>query len=156
MNATDSEIIIVATPMFADVFSGAVEEPREFDLTAPGKGHCGTDCWWHWAARSHAGRRALAELGCTVDPERPWNPGTDSWRCQPWVNPGETDDLRQFNGAADRLRAALGVPLAGVLYVERCVVNARSVKYERSAPAMIAVNEDGTRAAVARLSYCRS
>lgn len=149
----DRITIIDATPAMADVLSGAVEAPREFDPMAPGHGYRGRDCWWHWATRSLAGRRALAEIGCTVDPERPWNPGANDWYCRPWLDSGVPDTFCLFDGAGGQLRAALGVPGAGVFYVERCVLDALCVQYKLSDPAMVAINEDGTRAAIARLAY---
>ena len=133
-----------ATPAMADVISGSVQEPK-----APGT----HQVWWHWATRTQAGRRALEYIGCTVNPEVPWQKSQDGWQVQPWVDPNEAELVGQFDHAADKLRDVLGDSNAGVFFAEKCVLGGPpSFELLRSNQTMIAVNVDGTRAAVYKLS----
>jgi len=135
----DNITVLDATPMMADVISGATPEPKP---------HHDTTHWWHWAVKTHAGRRALELIGCTVDIEHPWVKEPDGWRIQPWVNPGSVDTPPQFNNVVGRLRDALGEP-AGVFFVEVSTLDTVSLEYIYSHQTMIAINIDGTRAAIA-------
>ena len=128
--------IIAAMPAMADVLGGTVPEPR------PPRAN---EQWWHWATCSHAGRRALEMIECDVDPEAPWMHSPSGWRCQPWLSPGESEPSPQFDGAVDQLREAFGEGPVGAFYCER-VLDEWSRRYADHT--LIAVNEDGTRAAV--------
>ena len=144
---TGDILIFDAVPAMADVISGAVPEPK-----APGAGQV----WWHWATRTLGGRRALDYIGCTVRPKTPWQQSADGWRVQPWCDPNQADQLGQFDHAVDVIRDALGEPGAGVLYAEIALPNPSGQTaidgYIRSHRTMVAVNVDGTRAAVYRVS----
>jgi len=133
--------IIAAMPAMADVISGTTPEPRP---PRP------DEHWWHWAVQTHAGRRALQAIECTIDPEAPWLNSAEGWRCQPWRDPGETEPSPQYDDAVGRLREAFGEGLAGVFYCEREV--AGPWPRQHTDQAFVVVNEDGTRAAVGILS----
>ncbi len=146
----DQIIVIDATPMFADVFSGNTPRPAEWPAM-PGR-YGPEPPYYIWAVQSHAGRKALAALGVTIDYERPWRQSTD-WRVSPKLDYGEANRSLCWREEAEALRVALGVQLAGVIYGERCGLNPYSCAFERGDPFMVALNEDGTRAAVIGLRY---
>jgi len=138
--------------MMADVISGATPRPEPFKPSGPRTTWQKRRCWWHWAARSLAGQRALAYIGCTVPPKTPWQGGAGDWRLQPWIDVGEaaTETHNQFDDAVDDVRDFLGEPLAGVMFAEICKLDFQTRKYIRSEQTFIAINVDGTRAAICR------
>lgn len=106
-------------------------------------------CWWHWAARTDAVRQILQQIGCTVDPARPWTYGPDHWRMSPWVDPGEPCTEQEVTD----VRALIGDDHAGVLYAERCwIVERKSwpdwgeTLQHHTNQTLIAVSADGLRA----------
>jgi hypothetical protein len=131
-------IVLQAMPMMADVVSGAMPEP------APPRPD---ESWWHWAVRSHAGRRALAELGCDVDVAAPWFYTVGGWHCEPWIDPGQDEPWPQFDGVVGQLREVIvAEPSAGVFHL---VHRGAGADLEH---VFVALNEDGTRAAIGRVS----
>lgn len=145
-------ITIDATPMFADVFSGSSPRPTRWvdnahlDWRDPER-----IPWWHWAAGSHAGRAALQYIHCDVNPAQPWTNSATGWRVQPWENPWE-DSPTCWHEELRAVRAALGEPLAGTFFAEVCGPwDPAHGDFQRSHRTLIAINDDGTRAAVLSL-----
>jgi len=148
----DKIIILDATPMMADVISGAVPRPEPFQPSPDGTPWQETRSWWHYAVKTPAGHRALELIGCTVVVETPWKGTPDGWRVQPWEDPGlelrEISD--QFGHIVSRLKEAIGDTNAGTFFAEVCILDFKTCEYVRSHQTMIALNIDGTRAAIAQ------
>jgi hypothetical protein len=138
-----------AMPMMADVISGAVSRPDPFHPSPVGTSWQKKRCWWHYAVKTPAGKKALELIGCTVDIEHPWEKSNDGWRVQPWTDRGEIDTPQLFGNAVAKLREAIGDSDAGVFFAEICNLNIQTCEYIRSHQTMIALNIDGTRAAIA-------
>jgi hypothetical protein len=151
-------IIIDATPAMAAVVSGQTRRPTDYNKKSHGY-------FWRWAIDTPA-VRAIAKhykfnLPAPLKGDKFWSWGTpnnmppkgDHRRWQPWIDPNQPEDkFGQFDEAAKRLRAALGVANAGIIFSEETEVTVDG-GLRRSAPLMIAVNEDGTRAAIMFLRY---
>lgn len=147
-------VCLDATPMFADVFSGAVPRPEPFVPSPPETPWQEKRCWWYWAAQTLAGRRALEFIKCPIPPDAPWE-YHDDWRLQPWIDEGKpaNDSDNQFDNAVNDIRDFLGEPLAGVIYAEISAMNFATCHYERSHHTFIAINIDGTRAAICKCGW---
>jgi hypothetical protein len=149
---TKQIIIIDATPAMADVISGATPRPEPFTPSPPDTPWQERAIWWHWAVKTHAGRRALQEINAPIDPDQPWRYVVDddrrgAWRAMPWANPGQYT-LSWTNEIAT-LRDLIE-PNAGVFYVEH-VNYGDGVHHTYDHKTLIAINEDGTRAGICRV-----
>jgi len=149
----DRFLTLDATPMFADVISGALPRPEPFHPSPDDTRWRDRRCWWHYAVNTLAGRKALEYIGCTVNTNEPWVSSTDGWRVQPWIDRGEIANEcdNQFGGSVEKLRDAIGDPTAGVFYAEKCRLGYQAVQFVRSNQTMICLNRDGTRAAIAQI-----
>jgi len=142
----DNDIVIIdAIPAFADVFSGATPRPTSHNPADPTQ-----RAWWHWAVKTHAGRRALKMIGCDIDVEQPWNMGAGHWRTQPWDNPGVENP--HYPEVA-MIRDILGEPGAGTFYAEIAEPTYEQPLIRHRRQTLIAINQDGTRAAVWTLRH---
>jgi hypothetical protein len=153
VNMNTKQIIIIdATPAMADVISGATPRPEPFTPSPPDTPWQERAIWWHWAVKTHAGRRALQEINAPIDPDQPWRYVVDddrrgAWRAMPWANPGQYT-LSWTNEIAT-LRDLIE-PNAGVFYVEH-VNYGDGVHHTYDHKTLIAINEDGTRAGICRV-----
>lgn len=150
MNA-EQIIILDAMPMVADVISGATPRPEPFVPSPPGTHWTEKRVWWHWAIQTHAGRRALLEIGTPINPDEPWdavvdNDGRGCWRAQPWADPGK--QTVSWPNELAILREVIE-PDAGVFYIEHVNYN-DGVNHTYDHRTLIAINEDGTRAGICR------
>lgn len=106
--------------------------------------------WWQWAIKTPAGRRALEEIGCVINHDRPWLYISD-WYVTPWNDPGKPERYERVR----LVREALGEPDSGVFYAGRYWVDAgpgmSALRYWAD-QTLIAISHDGSRAAICLLS----